>query len=85
MSSNVGMGSDANGKKGIDSLMSEGRTFAPPADIAAKAHVGSIEQYQEMYDRSINDSDAFVVGHGSPLCGSRPEPALAFTASSPRE
>ena len=46
-------------KKAIDSLMSESRTFPPPAELAAKAHVSSMAQYQEMYDRSVNDSDAF--------------------------
>ncbi|MBN2584633.1 MAG: acetate--CoA ligase [Planctomycetes bacterium] len=49
----------AEQKKAIDSLMTEGRTFPPPADIVANAHVNSLEQYQEMYDRSVNDSDAF--------------------------
>ena len=46
-------------KKTISSLMTEGRTFAPPPDFSARAHLKSAEQYQEMYDRSINDSDAF--------------------------
>jgi acetyl-CoA synthetase len=45
--------------KGISSLMSEDRTFPPPAELAASAHISSMEQYQEMYDRSVNDSDAF--------------------------
>ena len=45
--------------KAIDSLMNEKRTFKPPAELTAEAHVKSPEQYQEMYDRSINDSDAF--------------------------
>jgi len=45
--------------KAISSLMSESRTFPPPAELAAKAHISSFEQYQELYDRSINDSDAF--------------------------
>ncbi|NIA15599.1 MAG: acetate--CoA ligase [Nitrospiraceae bacterium] len=39
--------------------MTENRTFPPPAEFAAKAHIKSAEQFQEMYDRSINDSDAF--------------------------
>ncbi len=46
-------------KKGMDSLMVEKRTFPPPADLAAKAHIKSLEQYQEMYDRSLNDPDGF--------------------------
>ncbi|MDY7010269.1 MAG: acetate--CoA ligase [Planctomycetota bacterium] len=45
--------------KAIDSLMSEGRTFPPPAGVSAKAHIKSLQQYQEMYDRSISDPDGF--------------------------
>jgi len=46
-------------EKGMESFMSESRTFPPPADLAAKAHISSLEQYQEMYDRSVNDPDGF--------------------------
>ncbi|MEA3366621.1 MAG: acetate--CoA ligase [Planctomycetota bacterium] len=46
-------------EKGMESFMSEKRTFPPPADLAEKAHISSFDQYQEMYDRSINDPDAF--------------------------
>ncbi len=46
-------------KKSLSSLMTEERTFPPPASIVEKAYINSVEQYQEMYDRSINDSDAF--------------------------
>ncbi len=33
--------------------------FAPPAELSAKAHVKSLEEYQEMYEASINDPDGF--------------------------
>ncbi|VDL83999.1 unnamed protein product [Nippostrongylus brasiliensis] len=33
--------------------------YPPPASISAKAHVPSMQIYQEMYNASINDSDAF--------------------------
>ena len=33
--------------------------FPPPASFTEKAHIKSLEQYQEMYDRSINDPDGF--------------------------
>ena len=46
-------------ERAIDSLMSEKRTFPPPADLQAQAHVTSMQQYQEMYDRSVNDPDGF--------------------------
>jgi acetyl-CoA synthetase len=43
----------------ISSLLQEKRTFPPPADLQAKAHISSMEQYEEMWKRSIDDSDAF--------------------------
>ena len=46
-------------KRGMDSLMTENRTFPPVAGFAAKAHIKSFKKYQEMYDRSINDPDGF--------------------------
>jgi acetyl-CoA synthetase len=48
-----------NEKKAITSLMTEDRKFAPPASLAAKAHIGSMKQYQQMWDQSINDPDKF--------------------------
>ncbi len=36
-----------------------GRTYPPPSDFAAQAHVNSMEQYQEMYDESITDPESF--------------------------
>jgi len=46
-------------QKGIDSLMTEKRTFAPPAKTRANAYVNSTEQYQKMWEKSINDPDGF--------------------------
>jgi len=42
-----------------DVTKQEGVLIPPPPAFAAKAHVGSIEQYQKMYDRSIKDPDGF--------------------------
>jgi len=39
--------------------MSEVKIFNPSAEFTANAHIKSKEQYQEMYDRSINDPDGF--------------------------
>ena len=40
--------------------MTEGNLrFPPPPELAQNAHISSMEQYQEMYDRSVNDPDAF--------------------------
>ncbi len=49
----------ADEKKGMQSLMTEGRTFPPPADIQANAHIKDPEAYQKMWERSINDPDGF--------------------------
>jgi acetyl-CoA synthetase len=43
----------------MDSLLRENRVFPPPAEFAAKAHVGSLEQYEAMYRRSIEDPETF--------------------------
>jgi len=49
----------AEEKKAIDSLMTEKRTFPPPAEIQAKAYINSEEQYRKMWEQSINDPDGF--------------------------
>ncbi|MGI9228615.1 MAG: acetate--CoA ligase [Gammaproteobacteria bacterium] len=38
--------------------MSESRLYPVPESVAASAHISS-EQYQQMYQRSLNDADAF--------------------------
>ncbi|MBN1309081.1 MAG: acetate--CoA ligase [Chitinispirillaceae bacterium] len=43
----------------MKSLMIENRKFPPPEAIKAKAHIGSFEQYENMWKRSINETDAF--------------------------
>ena len=40
------------------SLMQEGQTFPPSAEVVQRAHINAA-QYQAMYDRSINEPDAF--------------------------
>ena len=37
----------------------QGKKIPPPADFAANAHVKSMEQYNEMYSRSIEDPEGF--------------------------
>lgn len=49
----------ATEQKAISSFMSETRTFPPPQEISARAHVGSLEQYERMYERSVSDPDGF--------------------------
>jgi len=43
----------------MESLLRENRVFQPPADFAAKARVGSVEQYEAMYRRSVEQPEAF--------------------------
>jgi acetyl-CoA synthetase len=43
----------------MNSLLRENRLFPPPAEFAAKAHIGSREQYDAMYQRSVDDPDGF--------------------------
>lgn len=38
---------------------SHAKRYPPPPSIASKAHIKSFTQYEEMYYRSIHDSDAF--------------------------
>ncbi len=46
-------------KKGIDSLMSKGKTFPPTEEMKKNAYITSDEQYKEMWERSIKDPDGF--------------------------
>ena len=66
----------AEEKKGIDSLLSEDRTFAPPAALTAEAHIKSLEEYQELYDRSVNDSDAFWLEKAKEMVSWSKEPTV---------
>jgi acetyl-CoA synthetase len=43
----------------LDSTMHEHRVFPPPAEFAAKAHVKSLEEYETLYRRSIQDPQRF--------------------------
>ena len=41
----------------IQSVLVENRVFPPPADFARSAHVSSLEQYQQLWDRARDDPD----------------------------
>jgi acetyl-CoA synthetase len=43
----------------IQSVSRETRLFPPPADFVAKARIKTKEEYQRLYDRSIQDPDGF--------------------------
>ncbi|MFP4501673.1 MAG: acetate--CoA ligase [Candidatus Hydrogenedentota bacterium] len=48
-----------NQEKGLSSLMGEGQSFPPPPEIQKDAHIKSMEQYQQMWDESVNNPDKF--------------------------
>ena len=43
----------------IESMMQEKRLFAPPATGRDQAHIGSMEEYQAQYRRSMEDPEGF--------------------------
>ncbi|MCL4078921.1 acetate--CoA ligase [Coriobacteriia bacterium Es71-Z0120] len=43
----------------IEALSQEGRVIQPPAWVAERAYINSMEQYEEMYRRSIEDPEGF--------------------------
>jgi acetyl-CoA synthetase len=58
-----------------DSLMQETRTFPPSEEVVSRAILNG-DQYKEMYDRSINDSDAFWLEQAKTLTWFK-EPTVA--------
>ncbi|WP_348269228.1 acetate--CoA ligase [Edaphobacter paludis] len=51
----------------LDSSLRENRVFAPPAEFAAKAYVKSLEQYEAMYRRSVEQPEKFWAEAASEL------------------
>jgi acetyl-CoA synthetase len=43
----------------IESVLQEARTFEPPAELAARARIGSLAAYRELAQRAEADPDAF--------------------------
>ena len=67
-------------EKAIESLMTEERTFPPPDDLRAKAHVSSDAQYKEMWQRSIDDPDGFWLDQAKRLSWFKePTESLRYT------
>ena len=46
-------------EKSIKVLSSEKRTFPPSKEMSERAHIGSIEEYEKMYKRSVDDPEGF--------------------------
>jgi acetyl-CoA synthetase len=51
----------------LQSTLREDRVFPPPAEFAAKAHITSLEEYEQIYARSIADPEAFWAEAASEL------------------
>jgi acetyl-CoA synthetase len=67
-------------EKAITSLMTEERTFAPPEGIRSRAHVNSLEQYEEMWKRSVEDPDGFWLEQAKSLSWFKePTKSLEYT------
>ncbi len=67
-------------KKAITSLMTEERKFPPPKALAQKAHIGSMEQYQQMWEQSINEPDKFWLQQAKSLTWFKePTKSLEYT------
>ena len=43
----------------FETHMHESRVFPPPAEFSAKARVGSMDEYERMYARSVEDPEGF--------------------------
>ncbi len=70
----------AEEKKGINSLMNENRVFSPPAEIQANAHVNSTEQYDKMWQKSVDDPDGFWLEQAKSLSWFKePTKSLEYT------
>ncbi len=43
----------------LDSILREDRVFPPPEEFAKKAYIKSLEEYEQLYKKSIEDPEAF--------------------------
>ncbi len=67
-------------EKAMDSLMTENRTFPPPESMKANAYMTSEQQYQQMWEQSINDPDAFWLEQAKTLAWFKePTKSLEYT------
>ncbi len=67
-------------QKSIDSLMTEKRTFPPPASVKKNAYITSVKKYQQMWERSINDPDGFWLEQAKTISWfKKPTKSLEYT------
>ncbi len=43
----------------MTSFMTEGRQFPPPGEVKKRAHISGFDQYQQMWEESVNNTEAF--------------------------
>src|SRR5437868_12162188 len=51
----------------ITSILKETRTFPPPADFAAQAHIKSKAEFEKLYQRGLDDPEGFWAGQAKRL------------------
>src|SRR5579863_10499861 len=51
----------------LDSTLREFRVFPPPPEFSAKAHIKSLEEYEALYKKSIEDPESFWASAASDL------------------
>ena len=61
------MTSIAEGTANLDSSLRENRVFEPSQEFRSKAHISSLEQYEQMYRRSIEKPEEFWAEAASEL------------------
>lgn len=67
-------------KKGMESLLTEQRKFPPPPHIQSNAWISSMEEYQRMWEQSINNPDEFWLEQAKMLTWFKePTQALEYT------
>lgn len=60
--------------------MTENRKFPPPQAMQSKAHINDIQQYQQMWEQSINDPEKFWLEQAETLTWfKKPTKALEYT------
>ena len=65
------MTSDPGGGS-ITSVLQESRVFPPPAAFARKAHIGSLAQYEALWNRAKDDPEGFWAEQAKLLDWARP-------------
>ncbi|GAI21743.1 unnamed protein product [marine sediment metagenome] len=45
--------------KTITSMMEENRVFSPPQELSRNAYIKSLDEYQKIYQKSVEDPEAF--------------------------